>query len=69
MIAFVKAVIRLYRLLTVNTRHTCRFVPTCSQLAEEAIDKYGVLKGSMLALKRIFACHPFSKRPIYDPLI
>ena len=37
----------------------CRFHPTCSQYAVEAIDKHGALRGSWLALKRIAKCHPF----------
>ena len=36
----------------------CRFIPTCSQYAIQALQKYGVLKGSWLALKRIGRCHP-----------
>ncbi|MCI6276861.1 MAG: membrane protein insertion efficiency factor YidD [Clostridium sp.] len=46
---------------------SCRFYPTCSQYALEAIEKYGALKGSFLALKRILKCHPFNKGG-YDPL-
>jgi putative membrane protein insertion efficiency factor len=38
---------------------TCRFYPTCSQYALEAIDEHGALKGSWLAVKRICKCHPF----------
>ncbi len=37
----------------------CRFYPSCSQYALEAIQKYGSFKGSFLALKRILKCHPF----------
>ena len=39
----------------------CRFYPTCSQYAIEAIDKYGVFKGGIMAIKRIFRCNPFNK--------
>lgn len=45
----------------------CRFVPTCSQYALEAIQKYGPVKGSWLAVKRISKCHPFHKGG-YDPV-
>ena len=45
----------------------CRFYPTCSQYALEAIEKYGAFKGSILAIKRILRCNPFSKGG-YDPL-
>ena len=40
---------------------TCKFRPTCSEYAYDAIDKYGLLKGGIKALKRIFRCHPWSK--------
>ncbi|MBQ1202775.1 MAG: membrane protein insertion efficiency factor YidD, partial [Loktanella sp.] len=39
----------------------CRFVPSCSQYAYEAIDKYGPIKGGYLAVRRILRCHPFYK--------
>lgn len=38
---------------------TCRFVPTCSEYAIQAIKKYGPLKGTCLAIKRILRCHPW----------
>lgn len=46
---------------------TCRFYPTCSAYAIEAIKKYGAIKGGFLAIKRILRCHPFSKGG-YDPV-
>jgi len=46
---------------------TCRFTPTCSQYAIEAIKKHGPLKGSWLALKRILRCHPFGGSG-FDPV-
>lgn len=45
----------------------CKFQPTCSQYAYQAIEKYGTIKGSFKALLRILRCHPFSKGG-YDPL-
>ena len=45
----------------------CRFEPTCSRYALDAITKYGALHGSWLALKRILKCHPFHPGG-YDPL-
>ncbi len=45
----------------------CRFTPTCSQYAREAIEKYGILKGGWLALVRLSKCHPFHPGG-YDPL-
>ncbi len=38
---------------------SCRFYPTCSSYAIEAIKKFGTAKGSVLAIKRVFKCHPF----------
>lgn len=46
---------------------SCRFYPTCSQYALEAVDKYGALKGLKLSLIRILKCHPFHPGG-YDPL-
>ncbi|SHH30538.1 membrane protein insertion efficiency factor YidD [Tepidibacter thalassicus] len=46
---------------------TCRFYPTCSQYAIEALKKYGFFKGSYLSIKRILKCHPFHEGG-YDPL-
>ena len=46
----------------------CRFRPTCSAYALEAIQKYGALKGGFLALKRFLRCHPFYKGDLYDPV-
>ena len=45
----------------------CRFVPTCSQYALEAVEKYGAVKGTFLAVKRILKCNPFCKGG-YDPV-
>ena len=47
---------------------SCRFTPTCSAYAYEAICKYGAKKGGWLAVKRLCHCHPFSKRDPYDPV-
>ncbi|MBM6686208.1 membrane protein insertion efficiency factor YidD [Faecalicatena contorta] len=46
---------------------TCIYFPTCSQYAVEAIEKYGALKGGLLAVWRILRCNPFSKGG-YDPV-
>lgn len=45
----------------------CRYQPTCSQYAEEAVRRYGALKGGRLALKRILRCHPLGGSG-YDPV-
>ncbi len=46
---------------------SCRYVPTCSQYAVEAIKKYGPFKGTWLAVKRILRCHPWGGSG-YDPV-
>lgn len=46
----------------------CRYSPTCSRYAYEAITKYGALKGGWLALKRFLRCHPFHKGNYFDPV-
>ena len=62
--------VRLYRrfLSPLKPASSCRFTPTCSQYALEAIAKYGALKGSYLAVRRILRCHPFYKGDLYDPV-
>lgn len=46
---------------------SCRFTPTCSEYAAEAIGKYGFLKGLVLGVKRLLRCHPFTTGG-YDPV-
>jgi hypothetical protein len=46
---------------------SCRFTPSCSHYGYEAIEKYGVFKGSWLAVKRVARCHPFNPGG-YDPV-
>ena len=66
---FMIACIRFYqRNISAYTPPTCRFTPTCSAYAVEAINKYGAVKGGWLAFRRICRCHPFSKRGWYDPV-
>lgn len=45
----------------------CKFEPTCSEYTKKAIEKYGSIKGSIIGIKRILRCNPFSKGG-YDPL-
>lgn len=45
----------------------CKYYPSCSEYTKQAIQKYGVTKGLILGIKRIFKCNPFSKGG-YDPL-
>ncbi len=46
----------------------CRYVPTCSEYAMEAVERYGAARGSWLALVRLLRCHPFVKGG-YDPVV
>ncbi|MFV0528398.1 MAG: membrane protein insertion efficiency factor YidD [Lachnospiraceae bacterium] len=60
--------IKLYQLyLSPRKRTCCPYFPTCSQYGLEAIEKYGSIKGSLLAVWRILRCNPFSKGG-YDPV-
>ena len=66
---FLLWLIRLYqRGISANTPPVCRFRPTCSAYAYEAINKYGAAKGGWLAVKRLCRCHPFYKGDPYDPV-
>ena len=63
--------IRFYRRNISPTQPPCcRFIPTCSAYALEAVEKYGAWKGGWLALRRILRCHPFHKEKsfVYDPV-
>ena len=63
------ALIRFYRTsISPYTPPTCRFSPTCSAYAMEAIEKYGAWKGGWLTLNRLLRCHPFYKGDYYDPV-
>lgn len=71
--AFVKKVmlflIKTYQ-LTMSPRFSngaCRYTPTCSQYAIEAIEEHGIIKGTMLGARRILRCNPFFKGG-YDPV-
>ncbi|MBE5961485.1 MAG: membrane protein insertion efficiency factor YidD [Lachnospiraceae bacterium] len=61
--------VKIYRkyLSPLKGRATCIYVPTCSQYALEAIEKYGAVKGTYLAVRRILRCHPFHKGG-FDPV-
>ena len=61
-------IISIYRnYISVFLKPHCRFYPTCSRYAMEAIEKYGVAKGMNLAIRRILRCHPFNLGG-YDPV-
>lgn len=63
------AIVKLYRkyISPMKRVPTCRFTPTCSEYAMEALQQYGAMKGSYLAVRRILKCHPFHKGG-YDPV-
>lgn len=62
------ALIRFYQLaLSPLKQPTCRFSPTCSQYSIEAIERFGVIKGTCLSVRRILKCHPFHEGG-YDPV-
>lgn len=67
------ALIRLYQ-ATISPDHGfwrrggCIYLPTCSQYTYEAIEKYGIIKGTVLGAKRILRCHPWAKGG-HDPVL
>lgn len=71
---FALFVIRIYQLtlspLLVSifgAKNVCRFEPTCSRYAYQAIEKYGALKGILMGFRRVIKCHPWVKGG-YDPV-
>lgn len=60
--------IRIYQKTPGPWHSSCRYIPTCSEYAIEAIDIYGVFKGGIMAIKRILRCNPWGGSG-YDPVI
>ena len=59
--------IKLYQKIPLSSHSACKFIPTCSNYAIEALQKYGTFQGGFLAIKRIFRCNPWGKSG-YDPV-
>ena len=61
-------IIRIYQIfISPLTPATCRFYPTCSTYFIQALEKYGIIKGTYLGIRRILRCHPWNPGG-YDPL-
>ncbi|MGA2420427.1 MAG: membrane protein insertion efficiency factor YidD [Candidatus Acidiferrum sp.] len=61
--------LRFYKMyLSILMAGSCRFSPTCSQFTYGAIERFGVLRGSWLGLKRLLRCQPLSRRFGFDPV-
>ena len=58
------ALIKMYQATPLHSHTNCRFIPTCSEYAKIAIERYGTFKGLLLSFKRILKCHPFGKSGI-----
>ena len=66
--AILTAIIKLYKkFISPVLPPSCRFYPTCSEYAIEAIDSFGAIKGTWLSIKRVVRCNPLSKGG-YDPV-
>lgn len=61
------AAIRAYRLVASPFPSPCRYVPSCSTYALEAVERHGALRGGWLALRRLLRCHPF-RAGGFDPV-
>ena len=64
----VRFLFTFYHLIFPSQVAVCRFRPTCSEYSLKAIESYGLLAGTILSIRRIASCHPFSRRTFYDPL-
>lgn len=54
-------IIDLYQQIPGGFHQNCKYIPTCSNYGKEAINRFGVVRGSILTIKRILKCNPFSK--------
>ncbi len=64
------SLVRMYKMFIspILPFNHCRYYPTCSDYAIEAVHKFGAFRGGWLAVKRIGRCHPYSKRELFDPV-
>ena len=60
-------IIKLYQISPLGSHNQCKFVPSCSNYAIDAINEYGSIKGLYLAIKRVLRCNPFNKGGL-DPV-
>jgi len=60
-------VIRFYQKISFLFPRVCRFYPTCSEYTVQALEKYGIVRGTFLGMKRLLKCHPFHPGG-YDPV-
>ena len=67
-IGLIAAAVLLRLTLSVLFAGQCRFVPSCSQYSYEAVERFGLARGSWLTLKRLLRCHPFSGKFGFDPV-
>jgi uncharacterized protein len=67
--ALAVASLRLYkRWLSPSLPPSCRYIPTCSEYAQEAIERFGVMRGGVMAVWRVLRCHPFVRGGL-DPVV
>ena len=64
---FIFLIVLYQRLISPYFPSSCRFMPTCSEYAKEAIEEYGLITGTYLSIKRILSCHPWSNGG-FDPV-
>jgi uncharacterized protein len=63
------AALRIYKVyFSILFAGSCRFEPTCSRFAYEAIERFGVMRGSWMGLARLLRCQPLSRKFGYDPV-
>lgn len=59
--------IKIYQRMPISTHNNCKFIPSCSEYAIEAINVHGAFKGMYLSIKRVLRCNPFNKGGL-DPV-